>query len=825
MNFKNKLIQFVSVFVFTCCAYGSQIEELSIKITRYRSNTYLHVFDKGGDIIKRSLPADEDEGTISGIIKYDKFGNVFLDGKQNGKINIETFGAVTVSDFEGFLDLTADSVIFQGNTTILGTERFDVSNFTQIENGLLELVSGTYNFEKLNNLGIISAISNLVVDLKSSIGIQLGHLSAPNKLSFKTPGMNLQVLREKCGLVLNKDQLVYVNGRSLSKSTNQNSTSDPQRTHYILDSKGTYEAEEAWQRKAIFDLNQEISNGSYQLQGSSEIYDVKSAVGKGKQRNFSVFSGGKDHRGRNYDLSKYQKKYSTKFTVVNQDTLDCAIALKKGQELLNPLAIDMAHAENPTGGAPSGHGNVQEEQMAYRSALYAALMEEYRKNNQLSHAELPGQYFIPMQGGICVPGVAVFRNGVDKGYSFREPVYVDIFAVAAFRHLNRKFLAPNRAGKVDEDIFPELQNTGTYWAYMKNKIRSMFVAALVNGNDSLVLGALGTGVFENPVPKVVNLFAEVAREFDGYFQKIVFAVLDRDGQTIKQFEQVFANRTVFDNFKPLQVTTNQKTIISQIKHQAKFALRRDGRGAKTWLWQLKNLLDREKQARRNLKLVNALYKFLLNECEFDFALATKNPNEQKQIFEQRVASVDKNEVKSRQRIARYGQPNDRAAKRNAIKWLVRLKTAVEGAKGKGVQSAHMQSLDKQLLKKDCFDLNQIKYGRLSMSKPAWAIKLTGQPASREIQKATRLINKTKPADVTNLASRAMQRKGKGNSIDRLVELRTAMEILKNDPGSQKKLAILNQALTASRFDFGRVKWSLTSASKKVQSKPTWWIGQ
>jgi len=53
----------------------------------------------------------------------------------------------------------------------------------------------------------------------------------------------------------------------------------------------------------------------------------------------------------------------------------------------------------------------------------------------------------------------------------------------------------------------------------------MFHVAALNGHDSLVLGAIGCGAFNNPADEVCNLFKEVISNYGILFKEIVFAVM------------------------------------------------------------------------------------------------------------------------------------------------------------------------------------------------------------------------------------------------------------------------------------------------------------
>lgn len=66
---------------------------------------------------------------------------------------------------------------------------------------------------------------------------------------------------------------------------------------------------------------------------------------------------------------------------------------------------------------------------------------------------------------------------------------------------------------------------------MENKVRQI-LRIMANSNIShCILGPLGCGVFGNPPKRVAQIFRKVIleEEFVGYFDEIIFAVLDTKG--------------------------------------------------------------------------------------------------------------------------------------------------------------------------------------------------------------------------------------------------------------------------------------------------------
>lgn len=202
----------------------------------------------------------------------------------------------------------------------------------------------------------------------------------------------------------------------------------------------------------------------------------------------------------------------TQIEVKNQDCLLAAKDLLDAR--LKPAVLNMASRQNPGGGVINGAG-AQEENLFRRSNLFQS-MYRFTSFSQ-DYGIRPSKYHYPLDrnwGGVYSHGACVFRGAEADGYPLlTEPYYLDFIAVPA---VNR----------------PELDANGKIAPYLveatKNKMRTILRIALTNGNDSLVLGAMGCGAFCNPPAHIAQLFHEVFEEpeFKNRFVKIVFAIID-----------------------------------------------------------------------------------------------------------------------------------------------------------------------------------------------------------------------------------------------------------------------------------------------------------
>lgn len=178
--------------------------------------------------------------------------------------------------------------------------------------------------------------------------------------------------------------------------------------------------------------------------------------------------------------------------VYNADTFDIAkAAIASG---LNPLVLNMANHITPGGGVRNG-ACAQEECLFRRSNYFATLTKEL--------------YPLKDDEIIYSPDVTVFKS---SEYKQCTPWKCSCMASAALRRT-----------PAHSELYNEAEHKS-----MLLKIKMMFHLAVLNGHDSMILGAFGCGAFHNPPAEVCNIFEEVILEYDGYFKEIVFAVMSRD---------------------------------------------------------------------------------------------------------------------------------------------------------------------------------------------------------------------------------------------------------------------------------------------------------
>ena len=202
----------------------------------------------------------------------------------------------------------------------------------------------------------------------------------------------------------------------------------------------------------------------------------------------------------------------TKIIVKNDDSIHCGHALQ--EEGYNPVVLNLASRRNPGGGVKNG-SRAQEESLFRSTNLFLSMYRyaPYAEDYGLEKSRF--QYPMPVRfGGIYVPKATVFRAGAKDDFALLDtPYYMSFVAVAAINHPELD---------ADGNICEEDANL------TKNKMRTMLRIGLLNGHDSIVLGAFGCGAFHNPPKHIARLFHEVIseKEFKDKYKLIAFAILE-----------------------------------------------------------------------------------------------------------------------------------------------------------------------------------------------------------------------------------------------------------------------------------------------------------
>jgi uncharacterized protein (TIGR02452 family) len=170
--------------------------------------------------------------------------------------------------------------------------------------------------------------------------------------------------------------------------------------------------------------------------------------------------------------------------------------------------LNFSSAKNPGGGFLSG-SQAQEESLARSSALYPCLLTvpEFYARNRAHRSAL---YLDPV---IYSPDMPFFRD--DTHALLEEPAYYSVLTSPA----------PN-AGAVKQN---EPKYEPLVAVTLRRCAKWVLSVAAHHGNERLVLGAWGCGVFRNDPAMVAGAFKDLLQapgEFAGVFRTVVFAVYD-----------------------------------------------------------------------------------------------------------------------------------------------------------------------------------------------------------------------------------------------------------------------------------------------------------
>lgn len=207
------------------------------------------------------------------------------------------------------------------------------------------------------------------------------------------------------------------------------------------------------------------------------------------------------------DESKESKVYDTKFHVVNTTTLDACMTFSKEFNKVHGCLV-FASEKKFGGGIVT---KAQEESFA-RYTSYMAAEELFKKT---------------LDKVMYMEKVRMLRHPKTNGISERKHwVAFPCVRAAAIRR-------------------PKLRRDGTLSAdariESRTRIRRILYGFWKHGITCIVLGAWGSGVFQNPPRCIAELFCEELHgTFKGKFEHVVFAVLDSfDGKNIRTYKEVF----------------------------------------------------------------------------------------------------------------------------------------------------------------------------------------------------------------------------------------------------------------------------------------------
>ncbi|MDX3451976.1 TIGR02452 family protein [Streptomyces sp. ME02-8801-2C] len=218
------------------------------------------------------------------------------------------------------------------------------------------------------------------------------------------------------------------------------------------------------------------------------------------------------------DVPPAAARLDTVFEVTGESSLEAA------RRLPGPVAVlNFSSARNPGGGYLNG-AQAQEEALCRASALYTCLttVREFYDHHRAHRDPFYTDRVIHS------PGVPVFRD--DRGRLLDAPYTVGFLTSAAPNAGVVRRTSPERA--------PDLPQA------LASRAERVLETATAEGYRRLVLGAWGCGVFQNDPAVVAGAFSNllVGGRFEGRFERVVFAVLDKTSGTTTRtpFERTFA---------------------------------------------------------------------------------------------------------------------------------------------------------------------------------------------------------------------------------------------------------------------------------------------
>lgn len=217
---------------------------------------------------------------------------------------------------------------------------------------------------------------------------------------------------------------------------------------------------------------------------------------------------------KNNQENHFGLKFIPLIEVINDDTITVALRLKN--EGYDPLVLIMMNPDKKGGHLDLG--------------LIAQEEEVYKKTNICMYHD---QNIYPLNKDefLYSPEVTVIR---DQKYEILPKKHQEQFSMISVAAIYKPKLVDGIYIQEDYDL-------------MYDKIEIIFLTAIKYNKKSLVLGVLGCGMFRNPPLQVCKIYTELIQKYGKNFQKITFAILDRNPLDINSNFKIFNDR--FSNFK------------------------------------------------------------------------------------------------------------------------------------------------------------------------------------------------------------------------------------------------------------------------------------
>lgn len=232
-------------------------------------------------------------------------------------------------------------------------------------------------------------------------------------------------------------------------------------------------------------------------------------------------------------LDLYEKP--AKVVVSGKRTFQAASAYKDAKVAVH----NFASASNPGGGVVRG-SSAQEECLCRCSGLYFSLntpdmMQKFYQPHRDAHDPIHNDDII------YTPDVTVFKTDTANPKLMEEKDWYDVNVITCAAPNLRP--QPSNAYNSGDGNKTAKVTDKELLALHEKRLRRILDVAVMEGNDTVILGAFGCGAFQNN-PEVVALAAKnVVKEYLHAFVTIEFAVYTsmHDQKNFKIFERVLGN--------------------------------------------------------------------------------------------------------------------------------------------------------------------------------------------------------------------------------------------------------------------------------------------
>ena len=225
---------------------------------------------------------------------------------------------------------------------------------------------------------------------------------------------------------------------------------------------------------------------------------LKNAVDNSIKKQYVVFDGD------DVELAGKQNDKPAEITVSSRRTIEAAEQYKGSKVCV----LNFASSKNPGGGVANG-ANAQEECICRITTLYPCLASDEIMNSfYLPHRTMFSDTLYN-DDLIFTPDVYCIKTDTVSPQSRPENEWfkTDVITCAS----------PNLSAytKVTDDVLEKIQ---------LKRLEKVFLTAVREGAEVLVLGAFGCGAFRNPPQVVAGVMKQLAEKYKMYFKTIEFAV-------------------------------------------------------------------------------------------------------------------------------------------------------------------------------------------------------------------------------------------------------------------------------------------------------------